>query len=228
MAMQVFRGPIADLNPLNPFNPWLNRRVAKNIDRILGVAGVFAAVVFFATALTPIVNYASAHFAIKPVVKPSGAIVVLGGGVWNGGMLSDESLRRTVHGIELYKTKLAPLIVFSGPEGEAEIRTELALTMGIPQNAIIKNDTSNTTREESIDISEILESRDVHSILLVTESLHMRRALYLFQRTGLEVYPVPSDNFTEAATSTGRRFELAARIVEESAALIYYRIAGYI
>ena len=187
---------------------------------------------FLTTTLTSIVNYASAHFAIEPIAKPSGAIVVLGGGVWKGGMLDDESLRRTVRGIELYKTNLAPLIVFSGPSrgerSEAEMRTQLALTMGVPQNAIIKHDTAHTTREESIQISETLKSRDVHSILLVTESLHMRRALYLFQRTGLEVYPVPSDNFTEAATSTRGRLELAVRIAEESAALIYYRIAGYI
>jgi uncharacterized SAM-binding protein YcdF (DUF218 family) len=206
--------------------------VAKNIDRITSVVGVFATMAFLATTLTSIVNYASAHFAIEPIAKPSGAIVVLGGGVWKGGMLDDESLRRTVRGIELYKTNLAPLIVFSGPSrgerSEAEMRTQLALTMGVPQNAIIKHDTAHTTREESIQISETLKSRDVHSILLVTESLHMRRALYLFQRTGLEVYPVPSDNFTEAATSTRGRLELAVRIAEESAALIYYRIAGYI
>ena len=195
--------------------------MVKNIDRIVGVVGVFAAIGFLAIALTPISNYASAHFAIEPIIRPSGAIVVLGSGVWRGGMLDDESLRRTVRGIELYKTNFAPLIIFSGPgrndegnKSEAEIRTGLALTMGVPRNAIIKDDKAKTTHEESIRISEILKSHEVHNILLVTESLHMRRAIYLFQRTGIEVYPVPSDNFTEAATSSRGRLELAVRIVE--------------
>jgi uncharacterized SAM-binding protein YcdF (DUF218 family) len=201
----------------------------------MGGVGFLVAMVFLATALTPISNYASAHFAPKPIIRPSGAIVVLGGGVWKGGMLDDESLRRTVRGIELYKRNFAPIILFSGPprdddtgRSEAEVRAQLALTMGVPQDAIIKDDAANTTREESIRIPRILQSHDIHSILLVTESLHMRRSIYLFERAGMEVNPVPSDNFTVAASSPGDRIQLAARIIEESAALIYYRIAGYI
>jgi uncharacterized SAM-binding protein YcdF (DUF218 family) len=209
--------------------------MANNIDRIMGGVGFFVAAVFLVTTLTPVSNYASAHFAISPDIQPSGAIVVLGGGVWKGGMLDDESLRRTVRGIELYKTNLAPIIIFSGParndepnRSEAAVRTQLALTMGIPRDAIIKDDAANTTREESVRISRLLKSRDIHSILLVTESLHMRRAIYLFERSGMQVYPAPSDNFTVAANSSGERLQLSTRVIEETAALIYYRLAGYI
>jgi uncharacterized SAM-binding protein YcdF (DUF218 family) len=201
----------------------------------MGGVGILVAVGFLVTTLTPVSNYASALFAPKPIVRPAGAIVVLGGGVWKGGMLDDESLRRTVRGIELYKTNLAPIIVFSGPprdddssRGEAEIRAQLALIMGVPQNAIIKETAATTTREESIRIPRTLQAQGIHSILLVTESLHMRRAVYLFERAGMEVYPAPSDNSSVAATSPDRRLRLIARIVEETGALIYYRLAGYI
>ena len=51
---------------------------------------------------------------------------------------------------------------------EAELRTKLALTMGVPRDAIIKEEKANTTREESIRISAQLASRGVHDILLVT------------------------------------------------------------
>jgi uncharacterized SAM-binding protein YcdF (DUF218 family) len=210
--------------------------VDNNISRVMGGLGFFVAVVFLATALTPISNYASAHFAPRPIIRPSGAIVVLGGGVWRGGMLDDDSLRRTIHGIELYKANLAPVIVFSGPprgendpsQSEAELRTQLALTMGVPHDAIVKDDAAHTTREESIRISGFLQAHGIHSILLVTESLHMRRAVYLFERAGMEVYPAPADNFSVAADAPGGRLQLATRIAEETAALIYYRLAGYI
>jgi uncharacterized SAM-binding protein YcdF (DUF218 family) len=205
------------------------------INRVMRYVGIFVGVAFLATTLTPIANYAGAHFAPKPVIRPSGAIVVLGGGVWKDGMLGDESLRRTVRGIELYKATLASIIVFSGParddepgRTEAEVKTQLALTMGVPQDAIIKDDRAYTTREESIHISSVLQAHDIHSILLVTESLHMRRSTYLFERAGMQVYPAPSDNFSVAATSPGERLQLAARILEETAALIYYRAAGYL
>jgi uncharacterized SAM-binding protein YcdF (DUF218 family) len=210
-------------------------RVIKNIDRVMGAIGTLAAVLFLATALTPVSNYAGSYFAINPDIRPAGAIVVLGAGLWKGGMLDNESLRRTLRGIELYKNSLAPVIVFSGParddepgRSEAEVRTQLAINMGIPAGAIVKEDVVNTTREESVRIAKTLQGRGIQSILLVTESLHMRRATYLFARTGMTVYPVPSDNFTLAAASPEERIQLATRLAEETAALIYYRIAGYI
>jgi uncharacterized SAM-binding protein YcdF (DUF218 family) len=207
----------------------------KNTDRVMRDVGVLVVVIVLTTALTPISNYASAWFAIKPLLRPAGAIVVLGGGVSKGDMLSDPSLRRTIRGIELYKANLAPIIVFSGPsrydvptKSEAALRTQLALTMGVPRDAIIIEENANTTREESSRISKRLDTRNIHNILLVTESLHMRRASYLFKGAGMEVYAAPSDNFSVAATTPGDRFQLAARIIEETAALIYYRLAGYI
>ena len=197
--------------------------------------GVVVVVVFCVIVFTPISNEASRYFTVGSGIQPSGAIVVLGGGIWKGGMLDNESLRRTVHGIELYKSKLAPVIIFSGYQydedtnmTEAELRTKLALTMGVPHDAIIKEETAHTTRDESIRISALLTSRGVHDVLLVTESLHMRRAKYLFERTGMEVRPAPSDNYTVAAVSPGERIRLAVRLVQESLALVYYRIAGYI
>lgn len=205
--------------------------VIKNCLRSLGL---FVVLSFLGVVLTPVSNYTAREFAIRPDIKPSGAIVVLGGGVWKGGMLDNESLRRTVHGIELYKNNLAPTIIFSGPASdqepevsEAAVRAQLALTMGVPRQAIVEDALANTTREESIRISGILHSLNIDSILLVTESLHMRRAAYVFERAGIAVSPAPSDNFYIAAISSGERLRLSARIAEETAALTYYRLAGY-
>jgi uncharacterized SAM-binding protein YcdF (DUF218 family) len=203
--------------------------------RVIHGVGVFVVAAFCVIVFTPISNEASRYFAVSSTVQPSAAIVVLGAGIWKGGMLDDESLRRTVRGIELYRSQLAPVIVFSGSKSveepnmtEAELRTRLALTLGIPGDAIIKEETANTTRDESIRISALLTSRGVHDVLLVTESLHMRRAKYLFERAGMEVRPAPSDNYTVAGVSPGERLRLALRLVQESLALVYYRIAGYI
>src|SRR5204863_292266 len=145
------------------------------MNRIMGVIGALVTVTFVAMTLTPIPNYVSGHFAIKPMIRPAGAIVVLGGGVWKGDMLGDASLRRTIYAIELYEEHFAPVIVFSGPQrsdvptkSEAEIRMQLALTMGLPENAIIKEESAKTTREESIRISNSLRTQGIHSILLVT------------------------------------------------------------
>src|SRR5438105_9761294 len=155
--------------------------------RVIQAIGVVVVAVFCVIVFSPICNQASRYFIVGSSVRPSGAIVVLAGGIWKGSMLDDESLRRTVRGIELFKSNVAPVIVFSGKESveeptmtEAELRTKLALTMGVPRDAIIKEETANTTRDESIRISALLTARGVLDILLVTESAHMRRAKYLF------------------------------------------------
>ncbi len=207
----------------------------RTTHRVAYTLGLFVTVVFLVTVLTPITNYIGAHFAVKPVIQPSEAIVVLGGGIRKGGMLNEQSLRRAVRGIELYKSNLAPRILFSGPASqedpqaiEARVRVQLALSMGVPEHAIIQDEMANTTREESIRIAGILQGLNIHRILLVTESLHMRRATYLFERAGFQVLSAPSDNLSVAATDAGGRLWLGVRIAEETAALIYYRLAGYI
>jgi uncharacterized SAM-binding protein YcdF (DUF218 family) len=203
-------------------------------ERIIRGLGILMAAAFLIVALTPVSNLAGKTFAIIPDRKPADAIVVLAAGLMNGGSLQDESLRRAIAGIDLYKQELAPLIVFSGPprrddlqRTEAEQRSILAQNMGIPVEAILKEETSNTTRDEAVRISRLLMHRGLRKILLVTDSLHLRRAKLVFESTGLEVFPAASDDSSVSAVSPKDRLFLASRVIEESAALAYYRLVGY-
>jgi uncharacterized SAM-binding protein YcdF (DUF218 family) len=179
-------------------------------------------------------NVAGKTFAIVPERKPADAIVVLAASLLAGGSLSDESMRRAIAGIELYKQGLAPLLVFSGRgrqdeplHTEAEQRSLMAQAVGMPVDVILKEETANTTREEAVRISRLLVHRGLRKILLVTDSLHLRRAKLVFENAGLEVFPAPSDDYSSSLVSSGDRLWLASRIVEEGAALAYYRLAGY-
>ena len=169
-------------------------------------------------------------------VKPSkaDAIVVLGAGLIHSGILKNESMRRVVRGVELYKENLAPLLIVLGaglPDepnpSEAEVRLRFASAMGVPRDAIITLETT-TTREESTRTASFLHPRNLHRIILVTESLHMRRAKLVFERAGFEVLPGVSANYPAALSLPADRLWLAMRVTQESAALLYYRLAGYI
>ena len=203
-------------------------------ERIIRGLGVFAVSLFFLVALTPLSNVAGKTFAVVPERKSADAIVVLAAGLMTGGSLPDESMRRAIAGIELYNQRLAPVLVFSGrgrpnepQHTEAEQRSLMAQAVGMPAEAILKEETANTTREEAIRISRLLVHRGLRKILLVTDSVHLRRAKLVFENTGLEVFPVPSDNYPASVVSSWDRLWLASRLVEESAALTYYRLAGY-
>src|SRR5262249_19250005 len=111
---------------------------------------------------------------------------------------------------------------------EAAVRTEMARALGVPQEAILTLDRPRTTREESIQTADLLRQRNATRITLVTDSLHARRAKPLFERAGLEVYPAYSADYVVAMTSPRNRLWLSMRVVQESLALIYYRLAGYI
>jgi uncharacterized SAM-binding protein YcdF (DUF218 family) len=185
------------------------------------------------STVTPMWNIAGKYIAVAPEIEPADAIVVLAAGVMSDGSLNDESLRRAVHGFSLYKRGLAPKIVLSGPRNsdgivEAVVRTKLALEMGIPADAVLQEIAVNTTRDEARRVGELLAIGNSSRILLVTESLHMRRARLVFERAGFHVAAAPSDDYAGTATRPEDRLKLMRRVLEEAGALVYYRIAGYI
>ena len=127
---------------------------------IFRIVGIVITLLLLICALTPVLNVLSEALSVKSVIGPAELIVVLGAGI-NGAQLSDESLRRAVYGIELYKRGLAPLLVFSGPpenhnpdESEAEIRKRLAVQMGIAADRVATLVNVTTTRDEARETSE--------------------------------------------------------------------------
>jgi uncharacterized SAM-binding protein YcdF (DUF218 family) len=194
--------------------------------------GVFTLTAFFITAATPLANTIGRRFEVtSDKLQPADAIIVLAAGVMRNGALNSESMRRAIAGIQFYKLGLAPILVLSGPGRsgtEAEVRTKLAETMGIPPAAILTETTAHTTFEESIHISRVLHRRGAERVLLVTDSVHMRRAVRVFEHAGLNVQAASSADDPAAVTSSVERLWLAMRIAQESVALIYYRLAGYV
>jgi uncharacterized SAM-binding protein YcdF (DUF218 family) len=210
--------------------------VSRISERIIRGAGIATLGLFLVAALTPASNIIGKHIVIRPSEEaPADAIVVPGAGELGRALLSDESMLRVIHGIELYKKGLAPILVLCGAADsdgngsrEVSLRAKLAAAMGIPPDAILSEEGANTTYEESLHTSQVLRQRHATRILLVTDSLHMRRAMYVFERTGLRVQPSISADYPSAVVSAKDRLWLTMRILEESAALLYYRVAGYI
>jgi uncharacterized SAM-binding protein YcdF (DUF218 family) len=203
-------------------------------QRVIRGLGIFVLVIFLATSLTPISNVAGDRLSVPGTPEPADVIVVLGAGLMRDDVLVEESLRRTIRGVELFKEGLAPLIVLLGPgfrgskRTEAAVREQFVRTMGIPAAAILRVETAATTREEAAQTARVLHARGLSKILLVTESLHMRRAALVFKHSGLNVVPAASNHYPTALHDPEGRLWLGMRIVQEAAALLYYRIAGYI
>lgn len=141
------------------------------------------------------------------------AIVVLGGGTItkadprqtvevNGG--GD----RIIYAVKLYRDGAAEKILMGGSyigwrDGEvlseesvsspASEMAELFRMFNIPEDALLIQDRSLNTAEEAVYDAEILREMGAGRILLVTSAAHMRRAVPLFEKQGLEVIPAPAD-----------------------------------
>lgn len=133
------------------------------------------------------------------------AIVVLGGGMAAAETragLPDLNLAadREWHAARLYKAGKAPWVLVSAgrdPQNAysgAQAMRRFLLDLGVPDEAIGLEEQSLNTRQNARFCAEILRSRGIKRILLVTSAMHMPRSVSLFEAEGLEVIPAAADH----------------------------------
>jgi uncharacterized SAM-binding protein YcdF (DUF218 family) len=134
------------------------------------------------------------------------AIVVLGGGVrgYAGSTFPVIDLNRAsdreLFAAQLYKAGKARAIILSGGAdpiyrtGAAAVGMKIFLmNLGIPSRAIHLGTKSRNTVENAQEVVAMLKPMKGRKILLVTSALHMKRAVWLFSRSDLQVIPAPTD-----------------------------------
>ena len=110
------------------------------------------------------------------------AIVVLGG---DGG-----NFFRVQQGVALFNEGHAPVVVFSGGISlkdaglacsSAELSLEAAQQLGLPTNATIIASGAQSTYDEAVNLSRLVQQRHWHSLIIVTDLFHTRRAARTFR-----------------------------------------------
>ncbi len=201
---------------------------------LLRILGGVTLGLLLGVAFTPLSNLLSRWMSVAGEPEAADAIVVLGaGGVRPDGTLTDSSLRRTLHGVHLYRDGFAPLLVFSGAaargrRAEALVRADLARQCDIPPGAILTSTEALTTRQESVQIGALLRPRGARRILLVADTQGMGRAVGVFEKAGFEVVPVPTGDVSDLGGSPETRLLLMRRVMLEALAWPVYRISGYL
>lgn len=142
------------------------------------------------------------------------AMVVLGGGIHPPRSAVtppnlESSADRVWYAAQLYHAGKSPLLVLSGGsvtsvETEADAMREFLRDLGVPDSALLLEGRSRTTRENAIYSAELLRSRGIRRVLLVTSALHMHRAKKLFEQQGIEVDPAPTDHEARPLSSWQR------------------------
>lgn len=135
------------------------------------------------------------------------AIVVLGGGTESyGAPRSGVELNgagdRLIQAARLYREGVSSTLLLSGgnitwlggrPSTPAEEMKEILVFMGIPEEALVLQTKSQNTQEDALYSAEILRSRGIDEVILVTSAAHMPRSVGLFEKQGIKVIPAPAD-----------------------------------
>jgi uncharacterized SAM-binding protein YcdF (DUF218 family) len=124
---------------------------------------------------------------------PSDAIVILGAGVRPDGSPNGATVRRARHGAALYKRGMAPVLICTGGySGNQLIQTEagacaaILQRLGVPASAILLEQTSTSTEENAIEAHKIMQSRGLHTVIIVTDNYHIFRSETLFRDQGIQ------------------------------------------
>jgi uncharacterized SAM-binding protein YcdF (DUF218 family) len=129
-------------------------------------------------------------------------ILVLGGGrsvdkkLSPNGILTIDSLSRLSEGIRLHKLLPGSHLIFYGMSKDqkyshAEILMQTALAMGVEEKEISLLPSSDNTQMEAFNYTK--KNGTNNTLLLVTDAIHMPRAMLLFRKAGQSPIPSPTN-----------------------------------
>jgi uncharacterized SAM-binding protein YcdF (DUF218 family) len=125
------------------------------------------------------------------------AAIVLGAAVW-GEQVSPVFRERINHAIDLYRQGKVRKIIFTGGQGnkdeetEAVAAREYAIKSGIPEHDILIEESSHTTYENVLYAKQLAYEHRLKKVLIVSDPLHMKRAVAMARNIGLDAYPSPT------------------------------------
>ncbi|MNH96343.1 hypothetical protein D3C73_490100 [compost metagenome] len=193
--------------------------------RLSGLSACLAALVLFITLFTTTgvvaLQVLEARFErqAKDLAEVS-CMIILGGAFDNeintarGGMELNQSADRFVEALRLARNYPETRILISGGdgsisgtfEGEAQTAERFFSAFGISSERLIKENTSRTTYENSLNTAELLKAQGLKNCLLITSAFHMPRSVGLFAKAGITITPWPVDYRTSGVVGLGLDF----------------------
>src|SRR3989338_636547 len=196
------------------------------------------AIIYFLIFYTPAIWFLAEPLKITDTPHKADAIVVFAGGVGESGQAGQGYLERVERAVELYKSGFAKNIIFSSGYmyvfKEPLVMKALAVSLGVPAEAIILEDRAGDTYENVKFSEKILKDKGWNEILLVSSPYHMRRVSLVFKKIGKETkvlyVPISRSSFYSHKTRNWRQidFKQIEGIFREYSAIIYYWWKGYI
>lgn len=101
--------------------------------------------------------------------------------------------------LRLYQEGRVRMLIFTGGTheagfpSEAEVAQSFAIHHGVPRQAIRIETQSHTTLQNLTRAKVLMDAEGIHSILLVSDPLHMKRAMAIAEKLGIQASPAPTE-----------------------------------
>lgn len=175
------------------------------------------------------------------------AIIVLGGHTaanrhnWFESVDPRRTKTRIERAAQLYHAQRAPLVIVSGAAldggtSEAQGMAKRLRELGVPEQAIIIEESSHTTRENALYTNQQLDKLGIEQGLLVTSALHMPRSMASFNRFGRQMIAAPVHPQIQRPRSSSfslwrpswHTLYASRSIIKEYLGLIVYWVRGWV
>lgn len=165
-------------------------------------------------------------------------IIVLGGGhiiapsLPPNDQLSETALARLCEGIRLYRQQPGSKLICSGfsASGQttvAEILAQTAVVLGVPPQDTLWSPTPANTEAEAYAYASRFGNR--HPLILVTDAIHIPRALFWFRQAGLSPIAAPTNHYFKPSSSRSpykfkpsvQKIIIMDKLIHEWAGMVY-------
>lgn len=175
-------------------------------------------------------------------------VVVLGGGLAGADEMALSSWSRVRHAARFIQSQPTDVrrgitLIMSGglshskqaaPESSLMKAAVLALLPSFSEERVIEENTSLNTHDNAVHVARILHSWEgkekKEGVVLVTNKLHMPRALGSFAAAGLKVCPAPASDVEIQSDGfmNFRNADRTVRVLNEYAGFLGYQLNGWI
>lgn len=180
-----------------------------------------------------------------PVPNPSTvdaqAIVILGGGRsfaapedGDRDQVGAQTLVRLRHGARLHRLTQLPVLVSGGAPDRGGASEALVMARALREDFQVPvrwiEDTSENTAQNATHAAKQLREAGIYRVLLVTDAIHMPRAMQIFSKTGLSVIAAPTGFRSRAPLSAAAFIPGASQLqsshygLHEWIGLLWYRL----
>ena len=159
-------------------------------------------------------------------VSPADAIVVMGAAQYDG-RPSPQLQARLDHALALWEFGVAPTVIVTGGNQpgdrftEAESSRRYLVDKGVPDAAILSEDTGRSSWQSIKAVVEISRSRGIGRLILVSDPFHSLRIKLMVEELGLRA------TTSSTGTSPVRGSQALMRHLEEAAGVALGRIIGF-